>query len=125
MAEEAGREDGKATNFLSSFIHTVRANLILRDFITEVYWTHYRAGVHLIHRQEGPNFIKAASAAGKFRNRWSDAMQGKMVRYLFAALSDFRLTRDLPKNQREILPFTILPTTTAYLGTSFIRRPQR
>ncbi len=91
-------------------IYTARANLILRDFIAEVYWPHYRAGVHLIHRQEGLNFLKAASAAGKLRNRWSDAMQTKVVRYLFAALTDFRLTRNLPKNQREILPFTILPT---------------
>jgi hypothetical protein len=97
-------------------IYTVRANLILRDFINEVYWPHYRAGAHLIHRQEGLNFLKSANAAGKFRNRWSDAMQAKVTRYLFASLTDFRLMRNLPKNQREILSFTILPTTTAYLA---------
>ena len=97
-------------------IYTARANLILRDFISEVYWPHYRAGAHLIHRQEGANFLKAASAAGKFRNQWSDAMQAKVVRYLFASLADFRLLRNLPKNQREILPFTILQTTTAFLA---------
>ena len=97
-------------------IYTARANLILRDFINEVYWPHYRAGAHLIHRQEGVNFLKSASAAGKLRNQWSDAMQAKVVRYLFASLLDFRMTRNLPKNQREILPFTILPTTTAYLA---------
>jgi hypothetical protein len=62
------------------------------------------------------DFLKSASAAGKFRNQWSDAMQTKVVRYLFASLSDFRLTRNLPKNQREILPFAILPTTTAFLA---------
>lgn len=97
-------------------IHTVRRNLILRDFINEVYWPHYRAGAPLIHRQEGVNFLKSAAAAGKFRTQWSDAMQTKVVRYLFATLTDFRLTRNLPKNQREILPFAILPTTTAYLA---------
>jgi hypothetical protein len=43
-------------------------------------------------------------------------MQTKVIRYLFAALTDFRLTRNLPKNQREILAVTILPTTTAYLA---------
>ncbi len=96
-------------------IYTARANLILRDFICDVYWPHYRAGAHLIHRQEGANFLRSASAAGKFRNQWSEAMQAKVVRYLFASLSDFRLTRDLPKHQREILQFTPLPTTMAYL----------
>jgi hypothetical protein len=97
-------------------IYTARVNLILRDFIGEIYWPHYRAGAHLIHKQEGVNFLKSASAAGKFRNQWSDAMQAKVVRYLFACLSDFGLIRNLPKNQREILSFTILPTTAIYLA---------
>ena len=97
-------------------IYTARVNLILRDFIYEVYWPHYRAGAHLIHRQEGVNFLRSASAAGKLRNRWSDAMQAKVVRYLFASLSDFGLVRNLPKSQREILSFAILPTTVTYLA---------
>ena len=45
-------------------IYTARANLILRDFINEVYWPHYRAGAHFVHRQEGVNFLKSASANG-------------------------------------------------------------
>ena len=97
-------------------IYTARVNLILRDFICEVYWPHYRAGAHLIHRQEGVNFLRSASAAGKLRNRWSDAMQAKVVRYLFASLSDFGLIRNLPRNQREILSFAIFPTTASYLA---------
>lgn len=97
-------------------IYTARANLILRDFIDEVYWPHYRAGAHFVHRQEGVNFLKSASANGKLRKQWSDAMQAKVVRYLFASLLDFRMTRNLPKNRREILAFTVLPTTTAYLA---------
>jgi Putative inner membrane protein (DUF1819) len=97
-------------------IYTARENLILRDFINDVYWPHYRAGASLIHRQEGMNFLKSAWSAGRLRNRWSDAMQAKVVRYLFAALTDFRMLRDLPKKRREILPFTVLPTTTAYLA---------
>src|SRR5262245_23893737 len=43
------------------FIYTARANLILRDFIAEVYWPHYRAGAHVIHKQEGINFLKSAN----------------------------------------------------------------
>ena len=109
-----GWEADKLSQLL--LIYTVRANAILRDFIQEVYWPHYRAGSQLIHRQEGANFLKSASAAGKFRTQWSDAMQAKVVRYLFACLADFRLLRNLPKNQREVLPFTLFPTTTAYLA---------
>ena len=111
---EHGWQGDKLSQLL--LIYTVRQHLILRDFIREVYWPHYRAGAHLIHRQEGLNFLRSAAAAGKFRNQWSEAMQTKVVRYLFASLTDFRLTRNLPKNEREILPFAILPTTTAYLA---------
>jgi hypothetical protein len=47
---------------------------------------------------------------------WSDAMKTKMTRYLLSALTDFKLTRDLPRGRREIIPYNIQPTTTLYLA---------
>ena len=52
-------------------IYTVRANLILRDFIAEVYWPHYRAGAHL--RQEGlptPPGSFAINGLMRCRRKW-------------------------------------------------------
>jgi hypothetical protein len=39
-----------------------------------------------------------------------------MTRYLLSALTDFKLTRDMPQGRREIVPYNIQPTTTLYLA---------
>lgn len=97
-------------------IYTARANLILRDFITTVYWHHYNAGSRVLQRQDALDFMKSARAGGHMPKNWSDAMKTKMTRYLLSALTDFRLTRDLPQGRREIVPYNIQPTTTLYLA---------
>ena len=97
-------------------IYTVRANLILRDFITDVYWPHYNAGSRVLQRQDALDFMKSARAAGHMPKNWSDAMKTKMTRYLLSALTDFKLTRDMPQGRREIVPYNIQPTTTLYLA---------
>jgi len=97
-------------------IYTARANLILRDFITDVYWPHYNAGSRVLQRQDALDFMKSARAGGHMPKNWSDAMKTKMTRYLLSALTDFKLTRDLPKGRREIVPYNIQPATTLYLA---------
>lgn len=97
-------------------IYTARANLILRDFITDVYWPHYNAGSRMLPRQDALDFVKSAGAAGHMLKNWSDAMKIKMTRYLLSALTDFKFTRDLPQGRREIVPYNIQPTTTLYLA---------
>lgn len=44
------------------------------------------------------------------------SLKTKMTRYLLSALTDFKLTRDLPQGRREIVPYNIQPTTTLYLS---------
>lgn len=97
-------------------IYTARANLILHDFIREVYWKHYHAGARQLHRQEALDFLRSARATGRIPKQWSDAVSVKVTRYLLSALTDFKFTRDLPKGRREILPFTLFTSTTVYLA---------
>jgi hypothetical protein len=96
-------------------IYTARANLILRDFITTVYWPHYDAGSRILPRQDAFDFFKAAKGTGKMPN-WSDGVRLHASRDLLSALTDFKLTRDLPKGRREIVPYNVQPTTTLYLA---------
>jgi hypothetical protein len=105
-----------ADRLLQIFLtYTARANLILRDFITDLYWPHYNAGSRVLQRQDALDFMKSAHAAGHMPKSWSEAMRTKMARYLLSALTDFKLTRDLPQGRREILPYNIQPATTLYL----------
>ncbi len=97
-------------------IYTARENLILHDFVRDVYWKHYHAGVRALQRQEAMDFLKSARAMGRISKPWSDAVNLRMTRYLLSSLTDFRLTRDLPQGKREILPFTLLTSTTVYLA---------
>ncbi len=97
-------------------IYTARTHLILADFITEVYWPHYNAGARLLQRKDALDFIESARADGHLRKNWSDAVKLRMTRCLLSALTDFKLTRDLPQGRREIVPFNIKPTTTLYLA---------
>jgi hypothetical protein len=97
-------------------IYTARANLILHDFITIVYWPHYNAGSRVLQRQDALDFMRSARAGGHMPTNWSDAIKIKMTRYLLSALTDFRLTRDLPQGRREIVPYNIQPATTLYLA---------
>jgi len=109
--------DVSADSLLQLFlIYTARANVILRDFITEVYWPHYNAGSRVLQRQDALGFMKSARACGLMPKNWSDAMKTNMTRYLLSALTDFKLTRDLPQGRREIVPYNIQPTTTLYLA---------
>ena len=97
-------------------IYTARANLILRNFITDVYWPHYNAGSRVLQRQDVFDFMKSARAAGHMPKNWSEAVKTKMTRYLLSTLTDFKLTRDAPQSSREIVPYNIQPTTTLYLA---------
>lgn len=107
----------RAERLLQLFlIYTVRANLILRDFITTVYWPHYNAGSRVLQRQDALDFMESAHAGGHMSKNWSDAMKTKMTRYLLSALTDFKFTRDLSQGRREIVPYNIQPTTTLYLA---------
>ena len=97
-------------------IYTARVNLILRDFIVRVYWPHYNAGARILQRQDALDFMKTARAAGLIPSEWSEAVKTKMTRYLLSSLTDFKLTRDLPQGRREIIPYSIHPTTVLYLA---------
>jgi Putative inner membrane protein (DUF1819) len=96
-------------------IYTARANLILHDFITDVYWPHYNAGSRILQRQDAFDFFKAAKATGKMPS-WSDGVRLHASRDLLSALTDFKLTRDMPQGRREIVPYNIQPATTLYLA---------
>jgi len=97
-------------------LHTARANAILFDFITEVFWKHYAAGATMLQTHEAVSFILGAHSTGRIPRTWSESMRIRMARYLLACLTDFGLARDRLKGGKEIRPFAILGSTTLYLA---------
>ncbi|MGA2226200.1 MAG: BrxA family protein [Syntrophobacteraceae bacterium] len=97
-------------------IHTARANAVLHDFIVEVFWPRYAAGVTHLRKQDALEFLESAVNRGCIPQRWSPPLNDRVARYLLKCLEDFRLLGPMHKGQREMLPFGIASLTTLYLA---------
>lgn len=97
-------------------IHTTRAHSILHDFITEIYWPKYTAGVREVSRQDAMAFLERATNNGLISPPWSENMMLRVARYLTGCLTEFQLAGKDHRGKREILPFAINPLTALYLS---------
>lgn len=97
-------------------IYTSRANLILRDFICEVYWKKYLAGFHNLTKEDAVTFIETSYNMGKLPSRWSEKMVSRVASYLGGCLADFGLLETGRKSERAILAFRVRTLTALYLA---------
>jgi len=94
------------------YIYTCRANLILYDFVTEVYFKKVDQGSVEIRSADPKKFIEEALKTGRIEKGWAQSTIKKVSEHIIATLIDFKLI-DQKKN---ILPFRILDLTTNYLA---------
>lgn len=97
-------------------IYTARANALLHDFICEVYWVKYSAGVTSLGKIDALNFLEAAYTLGRLPNRWSDKMISRVSSYLGGCLADFRLLENGRKSTRNISPIQAHQATSLYIA---------
>lgn len=97
------------------FLYTARANLVLHDFVREVYWTKYSTGFKQISNEDAANFLESAYNTGKLRNRWSEEMLKRIASGLTGCLGDFGMLESGRKSTREITPFYMETLTAPYL----------
>ncbi len=97
-------------------IYTARANQILHDFITEVYWAKYSAGASEMTSQDALQFIKTAINNGYTTTRWSESTIKRVSSYLLGTLEDFHLVIGGKRSIKSISPFKISETATIYLA---------
>jgi len=97
-------------------IYTARANPILHDFISSVYWQKYQSGSLKIDKQDAAHFIDVAADAGYISPKWSEATSSRVANYLVGCLADFGLAEPGRKSTRDILHFEISSFTSLYLA---------
>ncbi len=97
-------------------IYTARANLILHDFIREVFWLKYASRAGEVTKQDARDFIEKAVSRGALEKRWSDTMVERVTRYLLGTLVDFELIVANQFGHRQIRPIFILPETVVFLA---------
>lgn len=96
-------------------LFTCRANLILADFIKNVYWEKYAAGYNEITNEDSLRFVEIAIDRGLTVTKWSDTTISRISGDLTSCCADYGLLEAGRKSKRKILPFRISPKLFTYL----------
>lgn len=98
------------------FIYTARANLVLADFVRDVYWTRYSAGRNDLQLEDARTFVTNSVREGKTQKPWSETTIKRISSYLMGCCADYGLLTTTGRNQRSIAAYRILPKVAAYLA---------
>lgn len=98
------------------FINTARANLVLADFVREVYWARYSAGRNDLQLEDARTFVANSVREGKTQKPWSETTIKRISSYLMGCCADYGLLTTTGRNQRSIAAYRILPKVAAYLA---------
>jgi len=98
------------------FLYTARANIILADFVREVYWRAYVGGRHEITNDEAKDFVTRATTSGRTSKRWAESTVRRVAAYLTGCCSDFGLLERSAQASRRVLPFRIEPKVATLLA---------
>ena len=98
------------------FLYTARANLILADFVREVYWARYSAGWNDLQLEDARTFVANSVREGKTQKPWSETTIKRISSYLMGCCADYGLLTTTGRNQRSIAAYRILPKVAAYLA---------
>lgn len=93
-------------------IYTCRVNIILRDFIIQVYWPEVRRGTKILDFNYSRKFIAETIRQTDLISGWSDTTQKRVASYIIATLVDFRLL----DKERKVKPFFLHDITANYLA---------
>ena len=97
-------------------IYTCRANIILTDFIKEVFWEYYASGREVIQSDDAREFVKKANQEGKTVALWSDSTITRVASYLTGSCADFGLLEKGRRSTRKIMSFRIEPIIALFLA---------
>ena len=99
-----------------TLIYTARANTVLHDFISEVFWLKSSSRTGEVTKQDARDFIERAVSRGALEKRWSDSMVERVSRYLLGTLADFEMIASNQFGHRQIRPLFIMPQTAVFLA---------
>lgn len=97
------------------FVYTCRANLVLADFVHEIYWPAYASGRNQISNEEARRFIEQAVSNNKTTTQWSENMIERVAGYITGTCAEFGLLEKGHKSVRRIVPFRIEQRVAAIL----------
>jgi len=97
-------------------LFTCRANIILADFIREVYWPHYVASDRELDNEVARAFVQRAVDDGKTVKRWADYTIKRIAGNLTGCCADYGLLEDGVRRKRRFLPLHLADKLIVYLA---------
>lgn len=99
------------------FVYTCRANEILADFVTQVYWPFYSAGKTEIEKEDAVDFVVRSNQDGKTSKLWSESTVKRVSSYLIGCCADFGLLEGgARKSTRQFTSFRIHKNVALFLS---------
>lgn len=92
-------------------LYTCRANPILADFISEVYYPLIEDDKSIVTAEDPKVFIRSAISDGRIQTSWAPSTIEKVSEHINACLIDFGLV----DKSKQILPFRAIDLTVNYL----------
>jgi len=97
------------------YLYTCRANLVLFDYVRNVYWERYSAGGQFVSKKDTLDFVMHAVSDGMTTTHWSETTIANNCFYLMSACTDFGLLGPKVKDERPIITFRPTPLVTSFL----------
>lgn len=97
-------------------IFTSLANVVLLDFIKDVYWNRYASGRDTISLDDAKDFIFNAVNEGKTKTHWSDTMMKRVSSYLIGCCADYDLMSSNRSPIRQIKPVRLHEHTLLFFA---------
>ena len=92
-------------------LYTCRANPILADFISDVYYLLIQNEKAIISTEDPRRFVQSALSDGRIQTTWSKSTIDRVGSHIIASLIDF----DLIDKSKQILPYRAHDLTVNYL----------
>ena len=97
-------------------LYAARADRLLYDFTTEVYWAACRRRRSLLSRDDVMAFIAEATDEGRIEEAWSFKVEVKIARAVLTTLRDIGFLREQRRGYREIVAYYLSDEGVAYLA---------
>ena len=97
-------------------LYTARANLVVSDFVTQLYWPRYASGREGLTSEDTKEFILAGIRSGRTQKPWSDSTIRRMCNYLLSCCADYELLTKNIRGPRKIQALRVQDRVAAYLA---------
>lgn len=76
-------------------IYAFRQHLIVREFLTEIYWPRVRASSDSVAKRDTLELIERGESIGRFRKTWSPSVKNRVSGYALGVAHDFGLVSEV------------------------------